>query len=97
MEPPIGDAPEEIRNEKVKALKSLRVMKDAKTLNENTIRAQYVASEIKGKKIKGYREEEGVDSNSLPKLLQLLSFLWTTGVGKTFLFTCAPPNICLLR
>ena len=27
MEPPIGDAPEEIRNEKVKALKSLRIMR----------------------------------------------------------------------
>lgn len=74
MEPPIGDHAEEIRNEKVKALKSLRVMKDPVTLSENTIRGQYIASEIDGKIIKGYREEEGVDGMSTTETYAAVKF-----------------------
>ena len=74
MEPPIGDQPEEIRNEKVKALKSLRIMKDAETLSKNTIRGQYVASEINGVKVKGYREEEGVAADSTTETYAAIKF-----------------------
>ncbi|MFD2098294.1 glucose-6-phosphate dehydrogenase [Flagellimonas iocasae] len=74
MEPPIGDDAEEIRNEKVKALKSLRVMKDEQTLYDNTIRAQYVASEINGNKVKGYREEDGVDPDSTTETYAAIKF-----------------------
>ena len=74
MEPPISDQPEEIRNEKVKALKSLRIMKDKETLFKNTIRAQYVASEINGEKVKGYREEEGVDPESTTETYAAIKF-----------------------
>lgn len=74
MEPPISDGAEEIRNEKVKALKSLRIMNDNKTLHDHTIRAQYMASEIQGKKVKGYREEEGVDSESTTETFAAIKF-----------------------
>lgn len=74
MEPPISDQPEEIRNEKVKALKSLRIMRDEEILFKNTIRAQYVASEINGKKMKGYREEEGVDPESTTETYAAIKF-----------------------
>ncbi|SHI96883.1 glucose-6-phosphate 1-dehydrogenase [Pseudozobellia thermophila] len=74
MEPPISDAPEDIRNEKVKALKSLRIMKDEKDLFNNTIRAQYTGSVIDGKPVKGYREEEGVDSNSTTETYAAIKF-----------------------
>jgi glucose-6-phosphate 1-dehydrogenase len=74
MEPPIGSDAEEIRNEKVKALKSLRIMKDEKTLYNNTIRAQYVASEVDGEKVKGYREEEGVDPESTTETYAAIKF-----------------------
>ena len=74
MEPPISDQPEEIRNEKVKALKSLRIMSSDETLFENTIRAQYVASEINGEKMKGYREEEGVDPESTTETYAAIKF-----------------------
>ncbi|MEM7484849.1 MAG: glucose-6-phosphate dehydrogenase [Bacteroidota bacterium] len=74
MEPPIGDQPEEIRNEKVKALKSLRVMRDKQTLFDNTIRAQYVASEINGEKVKSYRDEDGVDPNSTTETYAAIKF-----------------------
>ncbi|MEX0288428.1 MAG: glucose-6-phosphate dehydrogenase [Flavobacteriaceae bacterium] len=74
MEPPIGDNAEEIRNEKVKALKSLRIMKDPKTLHSNTIRGQYLAAEIDGEKVKGYREEEGVDPESTTETYAAIKF-----------------------
>lgn len=74
MEPPISASAEEIRNEKVKALKSLRIMKDGETLSKNTIRGQYVASEINGEKLKGYREEEGVDPDSTTETYAAIKF-----------------------
>ncbi|NAY90617.1 glucose-6-phosphate dehydrogenase [Muricauda sp. JGD-17] len=74
MEPPIGDEPEEIRNEKVKALKSLQIMKDHKTLYNNTVRAQYVASEVHGERVKGYREEDGVESDSITETYAAIKF-----------------------
>ncbi len=74
MEPPIGANAEEIRNEKVKALKSLRIMKDEKTLHTNTIRAQYVGSIIDGEKVNGYREEEGVDDESTTETYAAIKF-----------------------
>ena len=74
MEPPIGSDAEEIRNEKVKALKSLRVMRDEETLFNNTIRAQYVSSVIDGEQVKGYREEEGVDPNSTTETYAAIKF-----------------------
>ncbi len=74
MEPPIGDQPEEIRNEKVKALKSLRIMRDEQTLHDHTIRGQYVASKINGEKVKGYREEEGVSVDSTTETYAAIKF-----------------------
>ena len=74
MEPPIGDQPEEIRNEKVKALKSIRIMKDHKTLQNHTIRAQYMGSKIDGKTVNGYREEDGVDENSFTETYAAIKF-----------------------
>ena len=74
MEPPISDQPEEIRNEKVKALKSLRIMEDEETLFKNTIRAQYVASQVNGEQLKGYREEEGVDPESKTETYAAIKF-----------------------
>ncbi|CAN0605224.1 unnamed protein product, partial [Ectocarpus sp. 12 AP-2014] len=74
MEPPIGDQPEEIRNEKVKALKSLHIMKDPKTLHDHTIRAQYMGSKIDGETVKGYREEDGVAKDSLTETYAAIKF-----------------------
>lgn len=74
MEPPISDAPEDIRDEKVKALRSLQIMKDEKTLFNNTIRAQYMPSTIDGEKVKGYREEEGVAEDSTTETYAAVKF-----------------------
>ncbi len=74
MEPPIGAGAEEIRNEKVKALKSLRIMKDADTISKHTIKGQYVSTTIDGQKVKGYREEDGVDSESTTETYAAIKF-----------------------
>src|SRR5690606_35446071 len=74
MEPPLDASALEIRNEKVKALKSLRILRDEETLFKNTIRGQYLASVINGKKVKGYREEEGVDPNSKTETYAAVKF-----------------------
>ena len=74
MEPPISASAEDIRNEKVKALKSLRIMKDADTLKKNTIRAQYISSKIDGQKVNGYREEEGVNPESKTETYAAIKF-----------------------
>ncbi len=74
MEPPIGADAEEIRNEKVKALKSLRIMRDPVVLYEHTIRGQYLAATIDGKQLKGYREEEGVDPESTTETYAAIKF-----------------------
>ncbi|WP_296705896.1 glucose-6-phosphate dehydrogenase [Algoriphagus sp.] len=74
MEPPINSSAEEIRDEKVKALKSLRIMTDEDELATHTMKGQYVASTINGKKVKGYREEEGVDPNSKTETFAAIKF-----------------------
>lgn len=74
MEPPINADAEEIRNEKVKALKSIRIMKDDETILKNTLRGQYVASTINKKKVKGYREEEGVNPESTTETYAAVKF-----------------------
>ncbi len=74
MEPPLEANAAEIRNEKVKALRSIRIMNDPEVIEKNTIRGQYVATEIAGEKIKGYRDEEGVDPESLTETYAAIKF-----------------------
>ncbi|MCE7055892.1 glucose-6-phosphate dehydrogenase [Algoriphagus sp. AGSA1] len=74
MEPPINSSAEEIRDEKVKALKSLRIMKTDEELATHTMKGQYVASTIDGKKVKGYRQEEGVDPDSKTETFAAVKF-----------------------
>lgn len=74
MEPPIGADAESIRNEKVKALKSLRIMREPETLFSHTIRGQYLAGEIDGEPVPGYREEEGVDPKSTTETYAAIKF-----------------------
>ncbi|NVK48594.1 MAG: glucose-6-phosphate dehydrogenase [Cyclobacteriaceae bacterium] len=74
MEPPISADAEEIRDEKVKALKSLRIMKSDEEIIKNTLRGQYVSTQIDGKTYKGYREEEGVNPDSTTETFAAIKF-----------------------
>ncbi|GBU07683.1 glucose-6-phosphate 1-dehydrogenase [Bacteroidales bacterium] len=63
MEPPTEISAAAIRNEKLKVFQSLRPLGED-DLFKNVIRGQYVASNVRGKYNKAYRDEDGVDAQS---------------------------------
>ncbi len=73
MEPPSSKDSNSIRNETVKVFQSLRPISE-KGVISSAIRGQYLASTIKGEKVKGYREEERVDPNSITETYAALKF-----------------------
>jgi len=63
MEPPVNFEANEIRNKKVAVLNAIRkISKD--DVRNYAVRGQYSEGWLKGKKVKGYRQEEKVDKNS---------------------------------
>jgi glucose-6-phosphate 1-dehydrogenase len=65
MEPPSRLHPEDIRDEKVKVLRSLRPFRTPEEVYRNVVRGQYTAGALKGKPLRGYREEDSVDPGSV--------------------------------
>jgi len=63
MEPPVSLSAEDVRNEKVKLLRSIEPVPEDRA-GECCVRGQYTAGESGGKPVPGYREEAGVDSAS---------------------------------
>ena len=59
MEPPTDFAAESVRNEKVKVLRALHTPGP-----KHVVRGQYGPGYIEGEEVPGYREEEGVESDS---------------------------------
>ena len=74
MEPPQSENPEDIRNEKVKALEALRPLLTADEIERNTLRGQYTASRINGELVEGYREEQGVSEQSFTETYAAVRF-----------------------
>ncbi len=64
MEPPVSMHSEDLRDEKVKALKSVRPI-HASAVPAVAFRAQYGPGETDGKPVPGYLEEPGVDPHSV--------------------------------
>lgn len=65
MEPPSRLNAEDIRDEKVKVLRSIRKYISGQDVRNNIVRGQYAQGSHKGKELKGYREEESVDPASV--------------------------------
>lgn len=63
MSPPSDLSADSIRDEKVKVLRSLRRI-DQTNVREKTVRGQYTAGFVQGKKVPGYLEEEGANKSS---------------------------------
>lgn len=63
MEPPVSLDPEAIRDEKVKLLQAIQPL-DPHPDTGDVVRAQYTEGLIGGKKVLGYRQEEGVADDS---------------------------------
>ncbi|NIK26159.1 glucose-6-phosphate dehydrogenase [Paenibacillus lupini] len=64
MEPPSRLHGEDIRDEKVKVLRSLRPYSSSDVVRSNVVRGQYSEGSHKGKDLPGYREEDSVGENS---------------------------------
>ncbi|MGR3754112.1 glucose-6-phosphate dehydrogenase [Edwardsiella anguillarum] len=63
MDPPADLSTDRIRDEKVKVLRSLRRINHG-NVRETTVRGQYTAGFVQGKKVPGYLEEEGANKCS---------------------------------
>ena len=63
MEPPTVINSDAIRNEVLKVFQSLRPIKGDQ-VNKQVIRGQYVASQVRGEALEGYRSEKGVPEES---------------------------------
>lgn len=63
MEPPVSTSANDLRDEKVKVLKSLRAIPDGR-FDEFVVRGQYRAGTVSGRRQIAYREEVGVAPDS---------------------------------
>jgi len=63
MEPPAALSANAVRDEKAKALQSVRAFPEER-IDELAVRGQYGAGTVLGDTVPGYREEPGVDPNS---------------------------------
>ncbi len=73
MEPPISPTAEAIRDEKLKLFQSLRPITEEE-VSKYVIRGQYLASNIRGERVKGYRDEEGVPETSKTETFCAINF-----------------------
>jgi len=64
MEAPVAFSADCVRDEKVKVLRSLRPFEKNDAI-PNSFRAQYAGGFIKNERVKGYKDEEGVDPKSV--------------------------------
>jgi glucose-6-phosphate 1-dehydrogenase len=73
MEPPVAFDADNVREEKVQVLRSIRRMKPEQVA-ERTVRAQYGPGVIEDEKVKGYKEEEGVAPGSTTETYAAIEF-----------------------
>src|SRR5215207_4273886 len=73
MEPPVAFDADSVREEKVQVLRSIRRLKPEQ-VEERTVRAQYGPGEADGQSAKGYKQEEGVASESVTETYAAVEF-----------------------
>ncbi|PKL82007.1 MAG: glucose-6-phosphate dehydrogenase [Ignavibacteriae bacterium HGW-Ignavibacteriae-3] len=73
MEPPSSLEPRSIRDEILKVFQSLRAIKPDE-VNQSAIRGQYLESTVKGEHLHGYRNEKGVNPNSITETYAAIKF-----------------------
>jgi glucose-6-phosphate 1-dehydrogenase len=73
MEPPNSSVSDAIRGEKLKLFEAIRPIREHE-VEKYVIRGQYIASDIEGESVKGYREEEGVPEDSMTETYVALKF-----------------------
>ena len=73
MEPPIAFDADSVREQKVQVFRSIRPM-TVEDVARFTVRGQYGSGVIAGKRVAGYREEPGVNGNSLTETYAAVQF-----------------------
>lgn len=73
MEPPTVIESTAVRNETLKVFQAFRPLKP-EDIHKNVIRGQYMSSSIRGEKVPGYRDEDGVDKNSRTETYLAMKF-----------------------
>ncbi len=73
MEPPPDFAPNSVRDEKAKVLRSIRPF-TVKEVGQVSVRAQYATGFVGGKPVPGYREEKGVSPESKTETFVAIRF-----------------------
>jgi glucose-6-phosphate 1-dehydrogenase len=73
MEPPVAFDADNVREEKVQVLRSIRRLRPEE-VEERTVRAQYGAGEIDGEPVKAYKEEANVNVNSTTETFVAVEF-----------------------
>ena len=73
MEPPVAFDADNVREEKVQVLRSIRRVKPEQ-IAERTVRAQYGPGVIDDEQVKGYKEEEGVAQASQTETYAAIEF-----------------------
>jgi glucose-6-phosphate 1-dehydrogenase len=74
MEPPISFRADDVRNERVKVLRAIR-RGDESDVRRSVVRGQYVAAEVGGEQVPGYREESTVPHDSTTETFVALRLL----------------------
>jgi glucose-6-phosphate 1-dehydrogenase len=73
MEPPLAFDADSVREQKVQVLRSIRPM-SVEDVARSTVRGQYRSGTIDGRPVPGYREESGVNRNSLTETYAAVRF-----------------------
>lgn len=73
MEPPASFKAEEVRNRKVDVMRAVRRMKHDE-VNKYAVRGQYGEGWLQGKKVPGYRHEQGVNPHSNTETFAAIKF-----------------------
>src|SRR5437899_2313899 len=73
MEPPVAFDADSVREQKVQVFRSIRPM-SVEDVARFTARGQYGSGAIDGKRVPGYREEPGVDLNSMTETYAAVKF-----------------------
>lgn len=74
MEAPSSFDADRVRNEKVALMRAIKHFSDESIVN-SIVRGQYTSGEIDGHTVKGYREEEGVETGSLTETYVAAKFI----------------------
>lgn len=87
LDPPISLNADDLRNEKLKVLRSLKPMTDEE-IRKNTVRGQYVQGICEGKEVPGYVEDLQKDKSDTETFIALKANINTARWGRVPFYLC---------